>query len=124
VFERGLLPGVEEPGGRAHRPVFGHSERVVPVEAVSGHGGRVDEAPDAGRGSGVEGVKRAVDVDGLDRLPGRRTGHLECQVDHDVSVAEHVPQHLGVADVAAPVVRLRPTARAGVERAPCDACHV
>ena len=123
VFQPGLLLGVEQPSGGAYRPGLGHSGRVVPVKAVSGHRGREDEAADAGRGCGVEGVKRSVDVDRLDRLAGGVAGHLERQVDHDVSVAERVAQHLGVADVAAPVLRLRPAVRGGVERAPRDARH-
>ena len=124
AFELGFLLRVEQPGGGAYRPVLGHPDRVVPVKAVSGHRGRVDEAARSGRHGGVEDIERAVDVDRPDRLTWRGTGHLERQVDHDVRAAERVAQQPGVAHVAPPVVRLRPAVRGGVERAPCDACHV
>ena len=124
VFEPGLLLGIEQPGRGAGRPVLGHSDGVVPVEAVSGHRGRVDEAARAHRRGGVEGVERAVDVDRLYGLTGRGAGHLERQVHHDVSMAKRVTQHLSVADVAAQVLRLRPAVRCGVERVACDAGHV
>ena len=121
TLELGFLLGVEQPGGGPHGPVLGHPDGVVGVEAVSRDRGRIDKAAGAGRGGGAESVQRAVDVDRPDRLTWRGTGHQERQVHHYVSVAERVPQGLRVADVAAPVLHLRPAVGGRVERAPGDA---
>ena len=47
----------------------------------------------------------------------------ERKVHHHVGAAERVPQCLGVADVPAAVIHLRPAVGGRVERAPCDAHH-
>ena len=121
ALELRLLLGVEQPGGGPHRPLLGHPDRIVGVEAVGRHRGGIDEAAGAGRGRGPEGVQRAVDVDRPDRLARRGPGHQERQVNHHVGTGERVPQRIGVADVPAPVLHLRPAVRGRLERAPGDA---
>ena len=121
VLEFGLLLRVEQPGGRAHRPLLGHPDRVVGVEAVGRHRGGVDEPARSGLRRGPEGVQRAVDVDRPDRLGGRAPGDQERQVHHHVGARERVKQGRFVTDVAAAVLQLGPAVGGRVERAPGDA---
>src|SRR5262249_59883121 len=72
---------------------------------------------------GGEGVERAAEVDRRDRLPRRGADNQEREVHHHVGAAECVPQGVGVADVPATVLQLRPAVRRRVERAPGDAHH-
>jgi hypothetical protein len=93
------------------------------MKAVGRHRRGIDKAPSADRLSSAEGVQRAVHVDRPDRLTRGGPGHQERQVHHYVGVTERVTQDLGVADVAAAVLHLRPAVRGGVERVPGDADH-
>jgi hypothetical protein len=121
MLELVLLLRVEQPGRGPDRPLLGHPDRVVGVEAVGRHRGGVDEPARAGRGRGPEGVQRALDVDRPEFLRGRGPGDQEGQVHHDVGPVEGVAQGLRVADVAAAVLHLRPAEPVRVERAPGDA---
>ena len=121
ALELGFLLRVEQPRRRPHRPLLGHPDRVVGVEAVGRHRGGIDETARAGRGRGPEGVQRAGDVDRPDHLRRRGPGHQEGQVHHHVGTVERIPQRIGVADIPAPVLHLRPAVRGRIERAPGDA---
>ena len=70
-LELGLLECVEQPRRGSHRPVLGHPDRVVQVEAVRRHRGRVGERKNGQHGRGhrcPEGVQGAVEVDRPDHL--------------------------------------------------------
>ena len=120
-LELRLLPRVEQPGSRPGRPVLVDRRRGVGVEPVGRHGRRVDEPLHAGGRRGPEHVERAVDVDRPGHLPRGVAGDQERQVDDDVGAGEGRPQRLGVADVALPVLHLRPAALGRVERTAGDA---
>jgi hypothetical protein len=119
-----LLAGVEEMVRGPHRPVLGEQRRVVGVEAVGGHRGRVHEASGAGGSGRPEGVERAVDVDAAGG--GRRGGaeHLEGEVDDHVGPGERGLQRGRVPDVAPPVGQLGPAVPGRVERPAGDADHM
>lgn len=116
VLQLGLLLGVEQPVGRADRPLLGHRRRVVVVKPVGRHRGGVDEALGAGGGRRSKSVEGAVDVNGTDRLPGCGPGDHEGEVDDDVGAVEGLRQRVGVPHVAPAVGHLRPVVRRRIER--------
>ena len=120
LLELGLLLRVEQPGGRPHRPVLGHPDRVVGVEAVGRDRRRVHEAVGAGAGGRPERVQRSLDVDLADRLAGRGPGDHEREMHDDVRAGERLAERVGVPDVAAPVIQLAPPVLGRVEGAPRD----
>ncbi len=120
-LELGLLLGVEQVGRRAGRPVLVHAQRVVGVEAVRRDRRGVHEPPRPGRARGAEGVDGAVDVDLAGDLARRGAGDEEGEVDDHVGPVEGLLEGGAVADVAAPVLHLRPAVLGRVERAAGDA---
>jgi hypothetical protein len=121
MLEFGLLLRVEQSGSGAHRPLLGHPDRIVGMEAVGRHRGGVDEPARSDLRRGPEGVQRAADVDRADRLGGCAPGDQERQVHHHIGARERVKQGRFVADVAAAVLQLGPAVGGRVERAPGDA---
>src|SRR5262249_45822211 len=65
----------------------------------------------------------AVDVDCANRVGRCRAGDHERQVYDDVAAAECLAQRVGIANVAAAVLDLRPAVLQWVERTPRDPDH-
>jgi hypothetical protein len=124
VLQFGLLLRVEQSSGGPDRPVLGHGDGVVGMEAVGGDRRGVDEAPRANRRGGADGVQGALDVDGADGGTGSRACDQEREVDDHIGTLERLLEAGGIADVAPPVLHLGPAVVGGVERAPGDPNHV
>ena len=123
MLEFGFLLRVEEPLIGPGRPVLGHADRIVGMEAIGGGRRRVDEPRHADPRRGPEGVEGAVDIDGSGDLGRGRPGDQEGQMHHDVGTFEHFREGVDVADVALVVGHLRPAVIGRIEATSGDAAH-
>ena len=120
LLELGLLLRVEQPSGRAGRPLLGHPDRIVGMKAVGGDRRGVHEPLGAGVGGRTECVHRALDVDRADRLAGRGARDHEREMDDDVCSLERLAELVAIANVALAIGHLAPPVLGRVERAPRD----